>query len=177
VTLALVGGGVAALALLLAWRWRPRQPMAPGIRTLLLAYALLGTWALAFGLYAPDASEPAGLSLWKPTVMYGVLAGVLLVAPMLGWGYPVKAIVGAYFVFSNREWGWINLGFALLCALLGATNLVIAFAYPRGDWEGFKFSCMVNVLGIVLLRLTFVWVDAAARIVKALHARARALLP
>lgn len=174
-TPALLLSALAGAALLLAWRWRPRQPMAPGIRVLLLAYSMLGAWALFFGLYAPAGREPAVLLLCKPTLMYWVLSAVLFIAPMLGWGYPVKAVVGAYFVFSNREWRWLNLGFALLCGLLGAANLVIAFAYPPGDWEGFKFSCMVNLVAIVLLRLTFVWVDAAARIIQRLHARAKAL--
>lgn len=168
---------LAAAALLISWLWRPRQAMQPGVRILLIGYALLGGWALWFGLYAAPGQEPAAFVFWKPTVMYWVLSAVLIVAPPLGWGYPVKAVVGAYFVFSKREWHWINLGFATLCALLGSLNLVIAFAYSQGDWDGFKWSCMVNVVAVFALRLTFVWVETIVRFARYLHGRAKAYFP
>jgi hypothetical protein len=102
-----------------------------------------------------------------------MLSAILIAAPPLGCGYPVKAVFGTYFVFSNREWRWINLGFAALCALLGSLNLIIAFAYTKDDWDGFKFSCMVNVLAVFLLRLTFVWIDTIVRFAVYLHGRAK----
>ena len=101
----------------------------------------------------------------------------LVVAPLAGWGYPVKAILGTYFVFANREWRWINLSFALGCAILGGVNLVIAFGHTRDDWNGFKWSCMVNVVAVFILRVTFVWVDIAARIGKSLQKRSKAQVP
>jgi intracellular septation protein len=164
-------------ALALAWFWRPRSVVEPGTRLLLLAYALLGAWALVFGVFAAPGSEPAAFSHWKPTIVYWTLAAIMALAPLLGWGYPAKAIVGAYFVFSNREWRWINRGFAAACALLGALNLFIIFAHTEDDWEGFKWSCMVNVLAVLLLRLTFVWVDTAVRVVVAIRGRIKARLP
>jgi intracellular septation protein len=168
--------GLLAAALLLAWLWRPRQPPEAGVAILVIAYGLLGAWALWFEVFAGSAQEPAALAVWKPTIVYWTLAAVMIAAPPLGGGYPVKAIVGAYFVFSKREWHWINLGVALLCAALGASNLVIAFAHTRDDWEGYKYSCMVNLLAIFLMRLTFVWVDALVRIVSRVHGRVKALL-
>jgi intracellular septation protein A len=170
---ALIAVGVVA-ALLLSWAWRPRQTMEPGVRLLLIAYVLLGAWALWFGLLAPDAREPARFVFWKPTVLYWALAGMLIAAPALGWGYPAKAIIGTYFAFSSREWRWINQGFAALCAALGGFNLFIAFTNSRGEWEGFKFGCLVNVLGLLLLRLTFLWLDTLVRIGAYLYGRARA---
>lgn len=160
--------------LLVCWRWRARQGLERGVRILLAMYGLFGVWALWFGWYAAPGREPAVFVLCKPTLLYWSLSAILLVAPPLGWGYPVKAIFGTYFVFSSREWRWINLGFALLCTVLGILNLVIAFAYTRDDWEGFKWSCMVNVLAVFLLRLTFVWVDTFVRSVVFLHGRVKA---
>jgi intracellular septation protein len=165
---------LAAAALMISWLWRPRQAMEPGIGILLFFYAVLGAWALWFGLYSAPGREPAAFLFWKPTVLYWMLSAVLIVAPALGWGYPVKAIVGTYFVFSNREWRWINLGFAVLCALLGGLNLVIAFGYSKDDWDGFKWSCMVNLVALFMLRLTFVWLDTMVRFAMYVHARAKA---
>jgi len=168
---------LVAAALLISWLWRPRKPLERGVQVLLICYALLGAWALCFGLYLEPGREPAALVFCKPTLMYWVLSGVLIAAPSLGWGYPVKAVFGTYFVFSSREWHWINLCFAIFCALLGGLNLVLAFGYTKDDWEGFKWSCMVNVLAVFLLRLTFVWVEALVRLATYLHARAKALFP
>ena len=148
-----------------------------GVGMLLVAYVLLGGWALWFGLYAAPGQEPAAFAFWKPTVMYWVLSVILLTAPALRWGYPVKALIGTFFAFSDREWRWINLGFAALCAILGGVNLFIAFTASRGEWEGFKFGCLVNVLGVLLLRLNFVWLDTLVRIGAYLYGRAKALFP
>jgi intracellular septation protein len=164
---------VLGAAFLVSWLWRPRQALSPGVLMLLICYALLGGWALWFGLYAPPGQEPAGFLLWKPTVMYWVLAAILVAAPSLGWGYPAKAIIGTYFVFSNTEWRWINLCLAVACVLLGFLNLLAAFTSSTGEWEGIKWACLVNLVAIFLLRLTFLWLDTMVRAAVQLYGRAR----
>ena len=159
-------------ALLTCWLWRPRQKMEPVVWVLLITYALLGAPALWFGLY--PGQVPAEFLFWKPTVMYWTLSIILIVAPRLGWGYPDKVVVGTYFAFSNREWRLINLAFAAFCAVLGSLNLLIAFRVWDWDWDGFKFGCMVNVVAIFLLRLSFIWLDTAARSFVYLYGRAKA---
>ena len=172
-TPALLATIAAAAAILLAWLWRPRARLAPAARTLLVVYALLGGWALWFGLYSAPGQEPAELLLWKPTIMYWLLAVILFVAPSLGSDYPVKIVLGSYFLFSSREWRWINVGFAVLLTILGAWNLLVAFNASHDDWEGFKWSCMANVVAVFLLRLSFVWLEVVARVFKYLYGRAK----
>lgn len=173
-TAALAVLAAVAAMLALAWAWRPRRPFAPAVLILLAAYAVLGGWALWFGLFAPPGAEPAALAHWKPTIMYWTLALILAAAPLLGLGEPVKPVLGAYFAFSSREWRWLNRGFAAFFAVLGALNLVFVFGYSEADWAGFKFGCMVNVLIILLMRLSFVWLDVVGRIAVLLYGRARA---
>ncbi len=144
------------LPLFIAWLWRPRQPVGPGAWALLIAFGALGVCALWFGLYAHSV-EPAGFTHWKPTILYWTLAAVMIAAPLFGWGYPVKIIVGAYFALSNREWRWINLGFTAMYTLMGAANLWVASESSYKDWVGFKYACMMNLLILVLFRLNFVW--------------------
>jgi intracellular septation protein len=144
------------LPLFVAWLWRPRQAAGPSAWALLIAFAALGAWALWFGLYA-HSGEPAAFAVWRPTVLYWTLAAIMIAGPLLGWGYPVKIIVGAYFALSNREWRWINSGFAALYAILGGVNLWVASESSYKDWVGFKYACMMNLLIIVLFRLNFVW--------------------
>ncbi len=160
-------------ALALAWHWRPRQGIEPSVRLLLAVYALLGAWALWFGVLAPW-DEPELVRLFKPTVLYWGLASILIAAPLLGMGEPVKLILGTYFVFTGREWRWMNRCFAAMFLALGSGNLYIGLRGSESEWTGFKYACMVNLMIIFLLRLSFVWLDTIARIVVALHARWKA---
>jgi len=168
---------LAIAALVLAWYWRPRHPVAPGVWILLASYGVLGAVVLWFGLRAQPGPESITLQIWKPTLLYGVLAGVLIYAPLRGWGYPAKAVIGSYFVFSNREWHWINLALAVFSAALGMLNLIVAYGYTRDEWNGFRFSCMMNLLALLLLRMAFVWMDLLVRVGIHLYARARTRLP
>jgi len=159
-----------AAALALSWRWRPQHPPEGAARALLILYGLLGGWALWFGLFAQAGKEPEIIVLFKPTILYWSLALLSVAAPALRWGYPAKAVIGTYFVFTNPEWRWINRGFAAFLVVLGGLNVYIALTATRGEWEGFKWSCMVNVIAVVLLRVTFLWIDTIVR--TAVHLRA-----
>ncbi len=169
--------GLVLLALFLAWLWRPRGPVAPGVWLLLAGYGALGAWALWYGFYSVDGKEPAGFAFIKPTVVYWMLSLIMFIAPLLGWGYPVKAIFGTYFSLSNKAWRWMNLGFASVYGLLGAINLLVASEATEGNWDGFKYSCMMNLIFLVLLRLNVVWLDIASRIGIYLYKRIRAMFP
>jgi intracellular septation protein len=159
--------------LLIAWFWRPRQATGPSGWILLSAFGALGAWALWFGFYGYPG-EPASFAVWKPTVLYWTLAAILIVAPLRGWGYPVKIILGTYFALSNREWRWLNIGFATVYTILGALNLVVASEASYKDWVGFKYACMMNLLIIVLFRLNFVWLPILADVSVYLYRRATA---
>lgn len=176
-TLALAVTFLICALLFVSWLWRPRQTAEPGVWVLLIAYALLGTWALWFGLYSASGQEPAGFVFWKPTVMYWTLSIILIVAPLLGWGYPVKAIFGTYFAFSKMQWRWMNRGLAALCALLGGVNLLVAFNTAEGNWVGHKFSTMIILLFLMLFRMIFIWFPTLTIVAIKLYRRAIALLP
>jgi intracellular septation protein A len=160
--------------LVVSWVWRPRQIPEMGVLLLLIAYALMGGWALWFGVYSsPDQEEPAGFEYWKPTVLYWTLAVILIIAPLMRWGYPAKAILGTYFALTSREWRLVNNFFAMLYTLLGSMNLFLAFNAGRDGWVGFKYSCMMNLIFIILFRLNFVWLPILKDVTLYLYGRAR----
>jgi intracellular septation protein A len=167
---------VVFMVLLFAWLWRPGG-IERGVWLLLACYALLGAWALWFGVYAEPGEEPAGFAFWKPTVLYWTLTLVLIVAPLLGWGYPIKAILGTYFVLTPRVWGRVNWGFAAIFGVLGGINLLLVFKASGGSWEGFKYSCLVNMLFIIMLRLNFVWGEIVSRMVVFVYRKYKTLVP
>ncbi len=160
--------------LAVAWRWRPARPVERGARALLLAYGLLGACALWFAWYAPG-QEPARLVSLKPTVIYWTLAAILIMAPLFRGGYPIKAIFGTFFLLSGRQWGWMNLGFGATFAVLGTVNLLVAS--HKGNWESFKYGCMMIPIFLILFRINFVWLDIITRAGVHLYRRARSLFP
>jgi len=169
---AVLGGALAV-----AWLWRPHGSRSPAVRALLALYGVLGAWALWFGVLAPGAREPELVQLCKPTVVYWALATLLVVGPLRGWDYPAKWVVGTYFTFSAREWRYINVALAAFLLALGGLNLYVAFTGSRDEWEGYKWSCMANVAAILLLRVTFLWIDSAVRLARYLYGRVRAGQP
>lgn len=171
---ALAMTGLIGMLLLVSWLWRPRQPAARGDLMLLIGYAAVGAWALWFVLYAPG-QEPAAFEYWKPTIIYWMLAIIVLGSPPLGWGYPFKSILGAFFVFSPKAWRWMNLAAGALFVVLGTVNLLVAFNLSYGNWDGFKYSCRVLLMFIILLRLNFVWLDLVTRVAIYLYGRAKTL--
>jgi len=165
---------VLCMAFLLAWIWRPRATLKPAVWMLLIAYGVLGGWALWFGLFAPPDQEPAAFQYWKPTILYWSLSSILIAAPLLGFGEPVKIILGTYFAFSTKEWRLLNRVFAGLFAALGSINLLVAFTSTEGYWTGFKYSCSVLILFIILFRLSFVWIETMGRMAAYLYGRLKA---
>jgi intracellular septation protein A len=163
-----------AVALLIAWLWRPRQAATLSAWILLGAFGALGAWALWFGLY-DHPGEPAGFAFLKPTVLYWTLAAIMIVVPWFGGGYAAKIILGAYFALSNRQWRWINRGLASVCIIFGGVNLWVAHQSSLKDWEGFKYSLMIFLLVIVLFRLNFVWLPILADVSIYLYRRAAAV--
>lgn len=168
---------VALAAVALAWFWRPPGPIGRHARLLLALYGVLGAWTLAATLVADPGTEPDFFAHCKPTLVYWSLFALLMLAPSIGWDFPAKLLIGTYFVVSRREWGWINLALALLCLVLGAVNLEMAFHHNAHEWNDFKWCCMVNLDALLLLRMAFVWVDIGARAFRTLAAWRRQPLP
>lgn len=171
----LVITGFIGLLLICAFLWRPRK-LDRYIWVMVAAYALMGVWALRFGLLGDTSAEPPWLAIWKPTILYWTLAVILLISPFLGWGFPVKAILGSYFVLSHRSWNLINWIFTGVLALFGTINIVV-YRYNPGNWDGFKYSFMINLMFLILLRLNFGWGMAFSRFFIYAYRRYKARFP
>jgi intracellular septation protein len=148
---------IVSLALLLSWHWRARHKAERWVWIMLITFAIFGSWALWYGVYAEPGLEPVGYMFWKPTIIYWTLTLIMIVSPLLGWGYPVKAIFGTFFTLTNKQWRMMNRAFAALYALLGIMNLFFAFNTSEDAWIGFKYACFMNFMFLILFRINFVW--------------------
>ncbi|MHB8354061.1 MAG: septation protein IspZ [Burkholderiales bacterium] len=145
------------MALALAWWWRPRQTSSPAAWIMLAAFMVLGGVALWFVREGIPQEDYPTFMHWKPTVLYWTMCVIFLGAAFLHWDYPVKWVIGSSLPLASREWKWLNMVLALLYLLLGGVNLLLVYTVEEANWVGFKESCYVNIMMIVLVRINFVW--------------------
>lgn len=75
---------------------------------------------------------------WKPTALYWLFAGALIVSQFAFGKNLIEAMMGKQIVLPHRVWGQLNLAWAVFFAILGVVNLFVAFNYTTNQWVNFK---------------------------------------
>jgi intracellular septation protein len=91
---------------------------------------------------------------WKPTVLYGLFAGALLLAPRLTGRNPLRAMMGSQIALPEAIWTRLTLAWAGFFAAMGVLNLFVAYTFALEIWVDFK------VFGTLALTLVFVVLQA-----------------
>ncbi len=88
---------------------------------------------------------------WKPTVLYWVMGGGLLVG-QLGFGKNgIKSLMGTQMTLPDPVWRTLNYSWVGFFALMGVLNLWVAFSFSTATWVNFKlFGGMGLMLAFVL---------------------------
>lgn len=76
--------------------------------------------------------------MWKPTVLYWILAGVLLVSDMFFGKNLIRKMLGKALQPPEPVWRKLNIAWALFFIVLGVVNLYVAFHYSEDTWVNFK---------------------------------------
>jgi intracellular septation protein len=93
---------------------------------------------------------------WKPSIVYWVLAALVLGSHMIGKKTAVEHLLGTKIQLPPRVWNQYNLSWGVFFLLMGALNVYVAFyfgldldeATRREIWVNFK---VFGLLGITLL--------------------------
>jgi intracellular septation protein len=91
---------------------------------------------------------------WKPTVLYWVMGGGLLIGQLIFKKNGVKTLMGAQMSLPDAIWLRVNLSWVGFFALMGCLNLWVAFNFSTSAWVNFK------LFGGIGLMFTFVAVQA-----------------
>lgn len=99
---------------------------------------------------------------WKPTLVYWILAGVVLGSQVLGKKTAIERVLGGQLTLPPHVWARQNLSWGIFFVVLGALNIYVAFYYApdldaaaRQDiWVKFK------VFGLLGLTLGFAFLQA-----------------
>jgi len=85
---------------------------------------------------------------WKPTVLYWVMAAVLLGGQWLFKKNLMQKLMGAQMQLPAPVWNTVNYSWAVFFALMGVLNLWVAFTFDLDTWATFK---MFGGLGLMVV--------------------------
>lgn len=91
---------------------------------------------------------------WKPTVLYWVMGGALLIGQLIFKKNGIKTLMGAQMSLPDAIWLRVNLSWVGFFALMGVLNLWVAFNFSTSAWVNFK------LFGGIGLMFAFVAVQA-----------------
>ena len=92
------------------------------------------------------------LIMWKPTVLYTVLAMALLVSQYVGDKPLVERLLGHQLKTDARTWRITNLSWALFFLALAAVNLVFVYRYPLETWVRWKAATIGLVFAFAIVQ-------------------------
>lgn len=87
---------------------------------------------------------------WKPTVLYWLIAAVLLGSHVIFKKNLIQSMLEKQMVLPPLIWGRLNWSWVGFFLVMGCINLYVAFSFPLDTWVSFK------LFGATGLMLTFI---------------------
>lgn len=75
---------------------------------------------------------------WKPTVLYWVMAGALLVGQVFFRTNLIQRLMGAQMELPDAAWRTMNWSWTGFFAAMGVLNLWVAYTFDTNTWVNFK---------------------------------------
>lgn len=92
--------------------------------------------------------------MWKPTVLYWLMGGGLLVGQLTG-RLGMKKLMGAQLTLPDPVWKQLNMAWIAFFALLGAANLLVAFSFSEETWVNFKLFGGMGLMLVFVIGQSF----------------------
>jgi len=91
---------------------------------------------------------------WKPTVLYWLMGGALLVGQLILKKNFIKTLMGAQITLPDTIWARLNWGWTGFFTTMGAINLWVAYTFDTDTWVNF------NLFGSLGLMVVFIIAQA-----------------
>jgi intracellular septation protein len=92
------------------------------------------------------------LIMWKPTVLYVVLAVALLVSQYVGDKPLIERLLESQIKADARTWRLTNLSWAVFFLVLAAVNLVFVYRFDRDTWVTWKLATIGIVFAFAIVQ-------------------------
>ncbi len=92
--------------------------------------------------------------MWKPTVLYWILAFTLLISNLFFNKNFIQQMMGKMIDAPKSIWNKLNLAWVVFLVLLGCLNLFVAFNYTENTWVNFKLFGVTAIMFIFIIGQT-----------------------
>ena len=92
--------------------------------------------------------------MWKPTVLYWVLAITLLISNLFFKKNFIQQMMTKMIDAPTTIWNRLNFAWAIFLVLLGFLNLYVAFNYTENVWVNFKLFGVTSIMFIFIMGQT-----------------------
>ncbi len=89
--------------------------------------------------------------MWKPTVLYWLMAAILLISKWFFNKNFIQQIMGKMLNPPAATWNKLNLAWAIFFILLGFLNLYVAFNYSLDTWVNFKLFGVTSMMFVFMI--------------------------
>ena len=94
--------------------------------------------------------------MWKPTVLYWLLAAVLLISNLFFKKNFIQQMMGKVMQAPAAIWTKLNLVWVVFLIGLGFLNLYVAFNYTEDAWVNFKLFGVTSMIFVFMILQTLV---------------------
>lgn len=97
--------------------------------------------------------------MWKPTVLYWILAVALLISNLFFKKNLIQQMLGKMLNPPTAIWNTLNLVWVGFLIGLGFLNLYVAFNFSEDAWVNFKLFGMTGIMFVFMMLQTFALKD------------------
>ena len=92
--------------------------------------------------------------MWKPTILYWLMAAILLVSNMFFKKNFIQQMMGKMINAPKPIWNKVNLVWVVFLIGLGFLNLYVAFNYSLDAWVNFKLFGVTGMMFVFIIAQT-----------------------
>lgn len=97
--------------------------------------------------------------MWKPTVLYWLLAAALLISNLFFKKNLIEKMMGKMLNPPAHTWNKLNLIWVAFLIALGFLNLYVAFNFSMDTWVNFKLFGVTSMMFIFMIAQTLLLKD------------------
>lgn len=88
---------------------------------------------------------------WKPTVLYWLMGGALLVGQLILRKNFIKTLMGAQVTLPDPIWARLCWGWVGFFTTMGAINLWVAYSFDTDTWVNFKLFGSLGLMVVFIV--------------------------
>jgi intracellular septation protein len=92
---------------------------------------------------------------WKPTVLYWLMGGTLLVGQLVFRKNFLKTLMGAQMDLPEPAWRAMNWSWVTFFAVMGVLNLWVAYNFDTDTWVNFKLFGGLGLMAVFVIAQAF----------------------